>query len=297
MHDVYAYGMIAPSTLLELEDDYPAAAGYAEITRVHTSIGGEAAGGAYVLARLGIRTKLRGNPLGKDRQSARTIEILSSAGVDCRAIRQVGDRPTVTEVVVSAGTSRTVFGTYRQFMVDRAWDEPSELDVRSSRLVCLDPFFADDSSRVVRWCEESGTPFVTVDAPPDSEIAHHAEVLIISEEYATRTIGTVPQEVLATYTEHCLGLVILTRGSEHLLYGRGLEQPKEYPAFRVQARDTTGAGDSFRAGIIYGMLRGLDTQQLVRTASAVAAIVTERAPGVLNSPTESELDAFLARNP
>ncbi len=296
MHDVYAYGMIAPSTVLELDDDYPPPAGYAELAAVHTSIGGEAAASAYVMARLGIRTKLRGNRLGTDQQSARTIEILSSAGVDCSSIPLTGDRPSITEVVIAAGAARTVLGTYRKLASNRAWDEPSERDVRSSRIVCVDPFFLNDSVQVVRWCRDSGIPYVTIDTAPDSEIARHAGVLIVSEEFATPAFGTAPLDVLTAFTEECRGLVILTRGGESLLYGRGAEEPQEYPAFAVTVRDTTGAGDSFRAGIIYGMLQGLDTQPLIRTACAVAALVCERTPGVLNSPTESELDTFLARH-
>lgn len=297
MHDVYAYGMIAPSTLLELEDDYPPPAGYAELAGVYDSIGGEAAGSAYVMARLGIRTKLRGSRLGRDEQSARTIEVLSSAGVDCSSIPPTGDHPSVTEVVIASGASRTVLGTYRKLTSNRAWDEPLERDVRSSRIVCLDPFFQNDSLQVVRLCEDSEIPYVTVDTPPDSEMARHAEVLIVSEEYATRNLGTPSRDVLTAYTEQCRGLVILTRGSDPLLCGRGPEGGREYPAFAVNVRDTAGAGDSFRAGIIYGMLQGFDTQRLIRTAGAVAALVCQRVPGVLNSPTESELDAFLSSHP
>lgn len=294
MHDVYAYGMIAPSTLLELADDFPQPAGYAEIDAIHPSIGGEAAGSAYVLARLGVRTKLAGNRLGNDESSARTIEILSAAGVDCSAIRMVGESPSVTEVVVASGESRTIFGTYRRLTVDRGWDEGSEADVRCSRIVCVDPFFMEESVQVARWCVASQTPYVTVDASPDSEVAHHAEVLIVSEEFATRSLGTNGYETLGAFTDQCRGLVILTQGGDRMISGRTGEQSREHATFPANVRDSTGAGDSFRAGIIYGMLRGLDTEGLIRTAGAVAALVCERVPGVLNSPTEAELASFLA---
>ncbi len=294
MHDVYAYGMIAPSTLLELADEFPAPAGYAEIAAVHPSIGGEAAAGAYVLARLGIATKLAGNRLGRDPESDRVIDVLSSAGVDCSAIPRVGDHASATEVVVAAGDSRTIFGTYRQFLVDRAWDGAAKADVTSSRIVCLDPFFGEDSIQVARWCTGSGIPYVTVDVSPDSEVARHADVLIISEEYAIRTIGSKPYEVLDAFTAQCRGLVIYTQGGGRVLAGRSDEDPREYAIFAVDVQDTTGAGDSFRAGIIYGMLRGFDTERMIRTASAVAALVCQGVPGVLHSPTEAELEAFLA---
>jgi sugar/nucleoside kinase (ribokinase family) len=298
MHDVYAFGVIAPSTLIELADDLPAPGGYAEIASVQVSIGGEAAGSAYVLARLGVATKLAGNRLGTDVFSIRTIELLSDAGVDCSAIARTGGVDSVKEVVLSHGDARTVLGTYRRLDADRAWEAPCRDDVASSRIVCLDPFFGEESAAVARWCQELGIPYVTVDTPPDAEITRFAEVVIVSEEYASQAIGTVAwRELLATYTQRCQGLVILTRGGDSAWYGRGSEPPSEHLPFPVEVRDTTGAGDSFRAGIIYGILKGLSVQSLIRVASAVAALVCQRAPGVLNSPSADEVSAFLASHP
>ncbi|NND84138.1 MAG: hypothetical protein HKN46_03220, partial [Acidimicrobiia bacterium] len=82
MHDVYAYGVIAASTVLELEDPYPAEGGYAEIRAAHRAFGGEAAGGAYVLARIGVPTKLAGSLLGNGPGADRAIALLADAGVE-----------------------------------------------------------------------------------------------------------------------------------------------------------------------------------------------------------------------
>jgi sugar/nucleoside kinase (ribokinase family) len=91
--------------------------------------------------------------------------------------------------------------------------------------------------------------------------------------------------------------VILTRGSEPLLYGRGQGEPQAFTPFSVNTRDTTGAGDGFRAGIMYAMLQGHDDDRLIRTGSAVAALVCQGFPGVLDSPGQPELAEFLARRP
>lgn len=293
MHEVYAYGVLAPSTLIELEGGFPSEAGYGEIVAFHPSFGGEAAGGAYVLARLGIPTKLAGNRLANDGESRRVIATLSAAGVDCSAIA-LDDDPPVTEIVFSAAGERTVFGTYSRMLTDKSWSQPSRRDIESSRFVCLDPFFGDESRKASQWCREGQIPYVTVDTVPESDIARFAAALVISEEYANRTFDTAePAEILAAYTGSCRGLVILTQGREPLLFGRGGEAPQCQAPFSVAARDTTGAGDSFRAGVIYGLLRGRSDEEIVRTASAVAAMVCQTAPGVLHSPTEGELNEFL----
>ncbi len=190
-----------------------------------------------------------------------------------------------------------MLGTYKALMTNGAWNAPSEEDVRSSRIVCLDPFLGGESLQAARWCVDAGTPYVTVDASPDSEIAHRAEVLVVSEEFATREFGPHdPYELLANYTRQCHGLVVLTHGGRPVVYGRRDGDPQEFAPYPVDVRDTTGAGDSFRAGIIYAKLNGAGDEELVRTAGAVAALVCERFPGVLNSPSQVELSEFLARH-
>lgn len=295
MHDVYAYGVIAPSTLIELRDDYPPAGGYSEIAESYESLGGEAAGSAYVLARLGVSTKLQGNHLADEPPSTRVIQMLTEVGVDCSAIVVDGSVRPVTEVVIAEGTERTVFGTYKSLNADRAWADGSRPDIETSRIVCVDPFFGTQSARVCQWARETDTPYVTVDTAPDSEIAKHAEVLVVSEEYTATTLDiSDPRDVLSAYTDQCEGLVVLTRGSDALWYGRRSAPPRTWDPFTVPVRDTTGAGDGFRAGIIYGMLHGYSDEQLVQTAGAVSALVCQAPPGVLHSPTVEALRAFLS---
>lgn len=83
--------------------------------------------------------------------------------------------------------------------------------------------------------------------------------------------------------------------------GRRVRRFRLLSSFRlwrtVAVRDTTGAGDGFRAGIVYGLLKGHRGAGLIRVGSAVAALVCSQVPGVLHSPNETELSAFLASNP
>lgn len=294
VHDVYAYGVIAPSTLVELSGAYPAAAGYGEIVEVHPSIGGEAAGGAFVLARLGVSVKLSGTRLGNDPESRRVVDVLTGVGVDCTGVAIDAAAP-VAEMVVAAEGERTVFGTYGRMLADRSWVEPSRDDIDASRLVCLDPFFGDASAQAAVWCVESSVPYVTVDTDPGSEIAQQAAAIVVSGEYALRTFGqTGPHAVFGAYADVCDGLVVITRGGEDIFYGRRGETPTVHPAFEVDVRDTTGAGDGFRAGIAYGLLREYDDDRTIEMAAALAAMICRGAPGVLESPTEHHLTQFLA---
>jgi ribokinase len=68
------------------------------------------------------------------------------------------------------------------------------------------------------------------------------------------------------------------------------------PAFSVPTVDTTGAGDVFHGGFIYGLLRRWDLPTTVRFASAVAAIKCQHLGGRAGIPTLHEVEDFLGRS-
>ena len=63
--------------------------------------------------------------------------------------------------------------------------------------------------------------------------------------------------------------------------------------FPVAVRSTLGAGDTFKAGCVYGLLRGMDDGELVRFASACAAVAISRFPLPLHPPTLNEVNALI----
>ncbi len=294
MHEVYAYGVVAPSTLIEVSDGYPPEGGYAELRAIHRSFGGEAAGSAYVLARLGIPARLGGTKLARGPSSDWVVETLSAVGVDCRDLA-LDDGAEVEEYVVSSGGEPTIFATYGRMLGERRWEAPDRSALSDSSMVCLDPFFGEESQVAAAWCRSDGVPYVTVDVAPDDQIAHHAEAVVISRDFTDRIFGAVdPAELFEAYANSCHGLVALTRGSDGTWFGRAGGPPRQVPAFSVDVVDTAGAGDSFRAGLMRGLLRRDPDDEAIRSATAVAAMVCATSPGVLRSPTESELEAFLA---
>ena len=65
----------------------------------------------------------------------------------------------------------------------------------------------------------------------------------------------------------------------------------------IKAVDTLGAGDTFRAGIAYGLLAGLDDGKSVEFASALAAMVCATGPGVTMSPPLGRVMEFIKTHP
>jgi sugar/nucleoside kinase (ribokinase family) len=73
----------------------------------------------------------------------------------------------------------------------------------------------------------------------------------------------------------------------------------ESPGFEAPGgcRDTTGAGDAFHGGFLYGLLTGEDIETSLKLGNAVAAIKCSALGARTALPTRSELEAFLDKNP
>ncbi len=298
MSQAYSYGMISPSTVHVLRPDfaYPKANTYAEIARTYASVGGEAANSAIVLAKLGLRSKLDGNWI-HPRNAVKLTGLLGGFGIDLSRLT-VSEGGGTEEVVIADRDSRTVFGNYASFHAgERQWNEPRPEDVAEADVVCLDPYFREQSLQAARLCVARRRPYVTLDCPYEGEIARHAAAVVVSHElrdqaYAGQDAGAL----FAAFQERCEGLVIFTFGSDELWYGRRGGARRSREPFRIEPIDTTGAGDSFRAGIAYGILQGWPDERTVEFASAVAACVCLTVPHTLNAPGLGAILTFIEQH-
>ena len=78
-----------------------------------------------------------------------------------------------------------------------------------------------------------------------------------------------------------------------MIYGRKGQLMKRMKPFSVDVKSTLGAGDTFKAGCVYGLLHGMEDDELVRFASACSAIAISRFPLPLNPPTLLEVNSLL----
>jgi sugar/nucleoside kinase (ribokinase family) len=297
MIDVYVYGMISPSLVHVLRQDFsfPKANGYAEIERTLPSIGGEAANSAIALARLGLSVKLDGNWLNVA-AADRVAGTLARYGIDVSRLSRTEYLGT-DEVVIADGESRTVFGNYAAFHSGpRQWNEPRPEDVVAASVVCLDPYFRDESRLAAELCVEHGKPYVTLDSRHQDFVARHAAIVAVSHELRDQAYaGRDLRQVFGDYLAACEGLVIFTFGGGELWYGRRGGSLTTRQPYRIEPIDTTGAGDAFRGALAYGLLKGWPDEQTIDFASAVAACVCLTMPHALDAPSLEEVTAFMER--
>lgn len=293
---VYAYGVISSSTLHLLNQPFPTPDGYAELGQTFAMTGGEALNSAIVLSRLGVSVFLDGNWLGDSAEGQRLLATIRQYQIDTRRLKLKKGYAGVYEIVFSDENTRTIFGNYIDLLATtRKWNVPRKTDLAKAQIICVDPPFREESAQVGKYAVELGLPYVTIDCPHDQDFTRQAAVVIISGEFRAREYpGVELAELFSTYQQAVRGLVVFTVGSAEILYGRAGEPVRRFTPYQVKVIDSAGAGDSFRAGFIYGLLQKWGDAQIIRYAAAISAMVCASFPGVLNSPTHPEVLKFLA---
>jgi sugar/nucleoside kinase (ribokinase family) len=293
-HAVYAYGVVSSSTLYRIRGAFPSREGYAEIADFRHMTGGEAANSSIVLSRLGVRVKLDGNWLGDDENGERTKALLSGYQIDTSRLPLREGYKGVQEVVFAAAGTRTIFGTYGRLLEQADWNRPQEIDITEAKVVCLDPFFAKPASRVAETAFAANIPVVTVDCKHDDPLLRHCSAVVVAESYIRENYPDHDvEELFRNYQATTGGLTIFTFGDAPVWYARPNETIRFSRPYSIDPVDTAGGGDTFRAGIVYGFLKGWSDDKMIDFAAAIAAIVCTRFPGVLNAPTYDEVVDFM----
>jgi len=295
-NDVYVYGMTVLSTIHLLKSKFPEPDTYQEIRETFVMPGGEAANCAIVLSNLGVRVSLDGCYLGGQTEQP-LLHYLNARNIDCSKLRCEADFDGWRDIVFCDGEHRTVFGWFvaNLFGGRRLWTIPSEASIQESRCVALDPFFGEQSARVAELCMKHHTDYVTIDCHWDNMIAQRARAIICSREFLDREYPESDySQLLDKYRETCKGLVIFTFGSKDSLYSSpAIGHQSTFTPFDIQVVDTLAAGDTFRAGVVYGVLKGMPDDETVRFASACAAIACTRFPSVRQPPGMNEISELI----
>ena len=293
--DVYLYGMTVLSTIHQLKAKFPSADGYQEIINTFVIPGGEAANCAIVLSNLSVPVILDGPFLG-DSTAEPLRTYLKKRNVDCSLLHHHPGFPGWRDIVFCDGNTRTVFGWFVDYLFGghKFWNKPSERAIKSAKCVALDPFFGDESQDVARLCQKHHKDYVTIDNRFDSVIAKGARAIVCSQEFLDREYpGVEYQALLKQYQSNCSGLIIFTFGGRPVLFASSKTPIQSFQPYSIEVVDTLAAGDTFRAGVVYGILKGWSDFEVIRFASATAAVSCLRFPSVYEPPTLAEITELM----
>ena len=80
-----------------------------------------------------------------------------------------------------------------------------------------------------------------------------------------------------------------------MLYGRKGGEIHKMKPFNVEVKSTLGAGDTFKAGCVYGLLHNMSDDELVRFASACSGVAISKFPLPIYPPKLEEVQNLLKK--
>ena len=293
--EVYLFGQVLGSHSFLLKDGFLQPDEYSEIKEQYFLPGGETGTAATVLSSLGVNVRMDGTWIGTE-VAAMLRAFYADKRVDISPLHFIKDDSGVMDYVVIAGLERSPMGRFQTLFSSgkRWWSVPKEADVTCCKAAAVDPFFREESLLAMEICRWHSIPYVTIDSSHDSPLHQNAAVNVVSKECTSRYYaGMEPEEVMKRLLETASGLTILTQGGGDMLYGRKGGIVHRMKPFSVAVKSTLGAGDTFKAGCVYGLLHGMPDDDLVRFASACSAIAISRFPLPLYPPTLEEVEGLI----
>lgn len=118
-------------------------------------------------------------------------------------------------------------------------------------------------------------------------ISQYVDIVFANEEEAHAYTGLNPEEAVEKISEQCK-LAIVKTGKSGSLVRTGNTTLKIEPV-PAHAVDTTGAGDCYAAGFLYGLTRGLSLRQCGDIASLISSKVVETLGAKIPEPVWPEL--------
>jgi ribokinase len=271
--------------------------------RFTTGYGGKGANQAVMAARLGAAVALVAR-VGRDLFGRDMVEHFRSEGIDTRHVTPTEGVSTGTAVITvdAAGRNTIVVAPGANGLLTPADVEATRGAIESAGvLVCQQEVPTEANLAAMRIASAAGVRVVFNPAPargmPD-EAYPLCDVLCPNEHEAAALtglpVGTRDEAEAAARELMRRGArsVVVTLGERGCLVVTP-DEVAELPAPRVQAMDTTGAGDAFIGSLAYFLARGTDLVEAARRANCIAAISVQSSGTQTSFPRAAELPAEL----
>ena len=298
--DAVGFGLNAVDHLIVVPE-YPAFDTKIRLLEHKQSAGGQTATTMVSLRRLGLKTAYAGR-FGSDPEGLFGFQTLKDDDVNIDFAEVVeGARNQIAFITIDARSGeRTIVWDRDDRLAYKPEDAPAEFG-SMGRVLHLD---AHDPPACVRVAQAARASGAIVSADIDNvyeglpELLPLIDIMIGSKEFPRRVTGITDEraalvELKARYGCALVGMTIGAAGA--VVYGDG--SFIESPGFAAPGgcRDTTGAGDAFHGGFLYGLLTGKDIETSLKFGNAVAAIKCSALGARTALPTKSELNEFCAK--
>jgi sugar/nucleoside kinase (ribokinase family) len=289
--DLVGVGLNATDTLIPLAS-YPERGSKMEYHSETVLPGGQVASTVVACQHWGLKTRYVGK-LGDDAAADLHARAFAEEGVETQIVTVPGGVSPQSLILVDGSGERTVLNRRD----DRMVLQPNELRrewIVNARALHVDGHDTAAATLAAGWAREAGIPVIAdLDElyPGVEELLRKIDFLIVSRDFPCLLMQEHDLELALRGMQERFGstLAAATLGPDGVLAWDG-ERFLHTAAFRVPVVDTTGAGDIFHAGFIYGLLQGWELGRQLDFACAAAALncMAQGARGNIASVAEIE---------
>ena len=300
--DLIAIGSIVQDVLYKV-DSLPGDEGLADILEKTVRGGGVAANFSVAFTKMGGRAGIVSS-VGDGPGARWLLDRLGSLGIDTSGVRVRRGSDALRLHIFEDRRFRRIFFLENRSVLRLGVNEIDEDYLSRARVSFADFFFGETSAAALKRAKSLGKGTVAIlphafdvmetwglDKKTFLEAMDHIDILFLSEK---TLLSGFPEEwrgLLETFSRK--GLIVVTLGSRGAIALVG-DRLFHVEALKVEARDTTGAGDTFAGVFTYFYLierKGLE-EALVKAAAAAALKCTRM--GAWLSPYRAELERLLS---
>jgi len=245
--------------------------------------GGSAANTIHGLAMLGVNTGFIGS-VGKDDTGDFFEADMKNAGVKTFLSRR--NSITGTAIALISPDSERTFATHLGAAVELESGDLNPEDFKDYDILYLEGYLIINKALVERVCSiaKNNNMIIALDLSSYNVVEakltdfkeiveKYIDILFANEDEAKSFTGLAPSEALNTLSTLC-DIAVIKVGKEGSIVKRG-EEIIKIDAIPVQCIDTTGAGDLYASGFLYGYAKGLSLEKCGIFGSVLAGHVIE----------------------
>ena len=266
------------------EDTLPEIRKYTSGMKIHRSTGGSAGNTVCALAALGANPGFIGK-VGQDETGAFFGDTLRQCGVN--ALLATCDLPSgIASTFISTDGERT-FGTYLGAAATLRAEDLSRKMFAGYNYLYIEGYLLQDHDlmlRAVQLAKEEGlqvcldmASYNVVEAERDffdQLIVKYVDIVFANESEALAYTGKTPHEALEEIASKC-SIAVVKTGKEGSLVKKGTEVIQLLSCPVDNVLDTTGAGDFYAAGFMYGLTCGYSLEKCVQISTILATAVIQ----------------------
>jgi sulfofructose kinase len=297
--DVVGVGINATDTIIRLPR-FPAPDSKIEVLSDQVALGGQVATAIIACRRWGLSARYVGK-IGSDAAGRLQRGEMRRAGVEAHWIIARGSRSQSAFILVDDSSGERTILWKRDAKIALRPGDLKRQWIMGAHALLVDGHDTEAAARAAQWAREESIPVVG----DLDNLYTHVEVLLHQVDFPV-TSKRFPEKLTGEsdllkslprilYDFKCQ-VIVTTLGHLGVLAWNGNEFFFS-PGFRLHAVDTTGAGDIFHGGFLYGLIRRWPLQEILEFSNAAAALNCTRPGARGHIAAVDEIERFRATNP